>query len=103
MIQFVLSSDNQFAVFQNNGNFPTIEALYDTPELLGTTNPFFSDAPLGEIYAESVKNLSPIYEGIDERPILDAFGRAIDRVENGELTGEEAWEEALAEIQLDVG
>lgn len=100
LIQWLLTPENQLAVFKMHGNFPSTPALYDTPEVQDFTNPFFSDAPVGKIFAESAKALSPIYEGPRERAIDREFGNGLGRIEAGLETPDEAWTSTLANIQL---
>ena len=51
-------------------------ALYTDPALLGFTNPFFTDAPVGEIFAAGAEDLKPQYLGTKNRPVRDAVENA---------------------------
>jgi cellobiose transport system substrate-binding protein len=102
MITEVLSPDSQFEVFVENGNLPSTPSVYDTEEMQSLTSEFFSGAPTGQIYTESVLNLKPLYEGEDERTIMREFGSGIDRVEKGEESPDEAWQSSLQAIELAV-
>ncbi len=102
LITSVLSPDSQLEVFVDNGNFPSTVDTYEDDALLEFTNPFFNDAPVGQIYADAILSLEPVFEGVEERTIADAFGSALDRVEVGELTAEEAYQAALDEIELEL-
>ena len=103
MLTTILSPENQLDVFKEFGNFPSVPALYEDPALTGFTSEFFSDAPVGQIYSDSASALKPVYEGPKERAILREFGLAIDRVEIGDETPDEAWDSALAAIKLETG
>lgn len=103
MLKTILSPDNQLAVFKEFGNFPSTPSLYTDEALTGFTSDFFSGAPIGKIYTDSVVALKPVYEGPKERAILREFGLGLDRVENGDETADEAWKSALAAIALEVG
>ncbi len=102
LIQTILGPENQLRVFVENGNFPGTVDTYESDELLSFTNPFFNDAPVGQIYKDAILALTPIFEGVEERTIADAFGSALDRVETGELSADEAYDAALEEIQLEL-
>lgn len=102
MISTVLSVENQLEVFKASGNFPSVPVLYDDPAVTELTNEFFSDAPTGQIYSESAKSLTPVYEGPQQRQIMREFGLGIDRVEAGDETPEQAWESSLANIGREV-
>lgn len=102
LISTILSPENQLKVFIENGNFPSTVDSYSDDALLSFENPFFNDAPVGQIYADAVLNLDPVFEGVEERAIAEAFGNALDRVEVGELSPEEGFQAALDEIQLEL-
>ena len=99
-IKWVLSPPNQLEVFQKHGNFPSIPALYDTPDIQNFTNPFFSNAPVGKIYAASAEAVKPIFEGVFQREIDVAFGNGLGRVEAGKETADQAWTSTLAAADL---
>lgn len=101
-ISWLLAPEQQLTVFEENGNFPSTPALYEDPAIQEFTSPFFRDAPLGPIYAESAEAITPIYEGPDEGTIRLALEAGLDRVEDDLETPEEAWRSALDEIARDV-
>ena len=103
LITYVLSSDSQFQVFVENGNFPSIPALYDTPEVREFSNEFFNNAPVGQIYSDSAKSLVPIFEGEHERAILREFGNGLLRIEQGLEDPATAWETSLEAVSLVTG
>ncbi|GAB2691857.1 ABC transporter substrate-binding protein [Thalassiella azotivora] len=102
MITEVLSPESQFEVFQENGNLPSTPEVYETEEMQSLTSDFFSGAPTGQIYTDSVLSLKPLYEGPDERTIMREFGNGIDRVEKGQEDADEAWDSSLEQIRLAV-
>ncbi|GLI26930.1 ABC transporter substrate-binding protein [Agromyces rhizosphaerae] len=102
MLATILSPENQLDVFKEFGNFPSTPGLYEDPALTEFTSPFFSDAPVGLIYTESVEALEPVYEGPKERAILREFGLGIDRVESGDESPDEAWQSTLDAVALEV-
>jgi cellobiose transport system substrate-binding protein len=103
LITTVLSPEAQFEVFTENGNFPTTPELYEAPEMQEYTSEFFSGAATGQIYTASVLELEPVFEGEDQRAIMREFGSGIDRVEKGQQSADEAWDEVLATVQRDIG
>ncbi|WP_127794926.1 ABC transporter substrate-binding protein [Agromyces sp. LHK192] len=102
MLTTILSPENQLEVFQEFGNFPSTPELFTDEALTGFTSEFFSGAPVGQIYSDSVLALKPVYEGPKERAILREFGLGIDRVESGEETPDEAWDSTMAAIELEL-
>lgn len=102
-ISWLLAPEQQLAVFEETGNFPSAPVLYDDPAIQDFSNAFFRDAPVGRIYAENARKVTPIYEGPDEGAIRLIFENALDRVEDGNEDGAAAWASALAEIAQDIG
>ena len=45
------------------GNLPSQPALYTDPAIIDFKNPFFSNAPVGQIFSDTAKNLTPQYLG----------------------------------------
>lgn len=99
-IKWVLSPENQLEVFKLHGNFPSTPALYTTPEIQDYTNDFFSGAPVGKIYSDSVAALKPIFEGVYQREIDVEFGNGLGRIEDGTETAEAAWASTMSAIDL---
>jgi cellobiose transport system substrate-binding protein len=82
------------------GTFPSqVEAL-DDPALTGATNAFFNDAPTGKILAERAEAVPFIpHKGPKFADINTAFQQAIQRVDEGQETPDEAWESFLADVE----
>ncbi|MDJ0335524.1 extracellular solute-binding protein [Salinibacterium sp. G-O1] len=97
-IQWLMSPEQQLAIFQAHGNFPSTPELYDSADIQDFTSEFFSDAPVGPIYAKSVKAIKPIYEGPQQRIIDTAIQNVINQVENGEEPAAGAWDAALKNV-----
>ncbi|MDG2497468.1 MAG: extracellular solute-binding protein [Aquiluna sp.] len=102
-ITWVLSAENQQKLFEKSGQFPSTVAAYESESLLSFESEYFSNAPVGEIYATGVTQLVPLYEGPKERVIDQEFGAALGRIANGDQTPGEAYESAIENIKRDVG
>jgi cellobiose transport system substrate-binding protein len=90
-------------VFKNHGLFPSTKNLYNTPALTGYKDPFFNNAPVGQIYTKSALSLKPIVEGSKQRIIDQIFGQALSRVARGAQTPQAAWTQTMADINKSVG
>jgi cellobiose transport system substrate-binding protein len=97
---WLTAPEQQIRAFKAKGTFPSqVEALKD-PALTGTTNAFFNDAPTGEILAhraEAVKFLP--YKGPKYADINTAFQQAIQRVDEGQESPDQAWKGFLADVK----
>ena len=102
-IKWYLSPEMQLKVFKDYGLFPSAKVLYDDQTILGYKDPFFNNAPIGQIYAKGALALKPIFEGRKQRQIDNIFGQALSRVALKKQTAAAAWQQALNEIKKTVG
>jgi cellobiose transport system substrate-binding protein len=97
------SPQSQLNHFLTSGALPTTIANYSNPQLLGKTDPFFSDAPIGKIFTESIVGLKSFYIGPDSAQIGTDYLSAIQNVENKKIPASQAWSSAQSAIKRDVG
>jgi len=102
-IKWYLSPEMQLRVFKTYGLFPSTKSLYDDEAVKNYKDPFFSNAPVGEIYTKGALALKPIFEGRKQRQIDNIFGQALSRVALKKQTAGAAWQQALLEIKKTVG
>lgn len=97
---WLTAPEQQIKAFQSKGTFPSqVEALED-PALTGATNAFFNDAPTGEILANRAEAVEFLpHKGPRYADINTAFQQAIQRVDEGQESPEEAWENFLADVE----
>jgi len=69
------------------------------PAIVDFKNPFFSDAPVGQIFSDTAKNLTPQYLGKKGGPVRVAVENVLRKVEQGKTSGAAAWSEAVKEAQ----
>lgn len=85
-------------IFRTQGHLPSQSALYDDPAVLGYTNPFFSDAPTGQIFTASAKRLRPQYQGPKDGDIGPLIGLGVNRVDKGKQRPDQAWHQVLKDV-----
>ncbi len=100
---FLTSADGQLGAFEAVGNLPSNPTLYDTPELKGATNEYFSDAPVGKIFVAGARNLEPVYLGAKNQPVRDAVENALRSVENGQKSSSAGWKTAVEDAEAAAG
>ena len=93
------SPEGQLAHFLVSGALPTTPSVYTDPKLLEKTEPFFSNAPIGKIYTDSVLNIKPFYIGPDDATIGSELLNALISVEQGKVAPAKAWDTALANVK----
>ncbi len=82
---------------------PTTPSVYQDPKLTSLRDPFFSNAPTGTIYTNSLLGLKPFYIGPDSAAIGQEFLNAITNVEQGKGAADQAWNAALKNIKNSIG
>ncbi|QEO08946.1 extracellular solute-binding protein [Protaetiibacter larvae] len=92
---WLASPEQQAAAFKVAGPFPS--TLKGQELVADATDPFFNDAPTGEIFASRAKGVVAQVKGPEDSVIQDnVFGPVLDRINQGEITdGETAWNEAI--------
>jgi cellobiose transport system substrate-binding protein len=100
LAKWLTAPEQQVKAFQAKGTFPSqVDALQD-PALTGETNDFFNGAPTGEILAERAEAVPFIaHKGPKFADINTAFQQAIQRVDEGKESADEAWDSFLADVE----
>ncbi|MGC9669616.1 ABC transporter substrate-binding protein [Planosporangium sp. 12N6] len=93
------SPAGQLDHFLVSGALPTTPSVYTDPRLVSRTDPFFSDAPIGKIYTESVTKLKPFYIGPEDGSIGTEFLNVLTSVEQGKVAPDKAWSTAMANVK----
>ncbi len=103
LAKFLSSPKGQLTAFQAEGNLPSAPSLYDDPALTDATNAFFSNAPIGQIFATGAKNLRPVYLGAKNQPVRDAVENALRSYEQGQTKADQAWSNAVKDAKAAAG
>jgi cellobiose transport system substrate-binding protein len=102
-IQELQSPEGQLEHYLDSGALPTTPSVYDDERLTSNTDPFFSDAPTGTIYTDSLLDLEPFMIGPDSATIGNEFLNALTAVEQGDADPANAWDTALDNIETAIG
>jgi cellobiose transport system substrate-binding protein len=78
---------------------PTTPSVYSDPRLLGRTDPFFSNAPIGKIYTQSVVGIKPFYIGPQDGTIGTELLNTLTSVEQGKVAPANAWNTAMTNVK----
>ncbi|MEV4709650.1 extracellular solute-binding protein [Actinoplanes sp. NPDC049316] len=98
-VEWMIQPQQQIEVFKTVGNLPSQPALYKDPAVLDYKKEFMSNAPTGQIFASTAENLKPQYLGKKNGPTRVAVENVITRVQQGSLSPDKAWPEAVKEAQ----
>ena len=78
------------------------ESTWSQPEVADFTSEFFSNAPAGKIYPESLENAPVQVVGPQSGVIGNTFAGALNSVEQG-TDPEKAWQSAMSDIEAAAG
>src|SRR5947208_13267438 len=85
---WLTAPEQQIAAFVTTGNYPSQVGAYTNPALTGAMNPYFNNAPIGQIFADREKDVTVTpYTGIKYAALMQA-------VQDG-LTGGERRRQAI--------
>jgi len=99
LLTWLVAPEQQIEIFKKVGNLPSQPALYTDPAIADFKNPFFNDAPVGQIFPKMAQGLTPQYLGRKNGPTRVAVENVIRRVENKSLKSDAAWNEAVKEAE----
>ena len=89
---WLTAPEQQVKVFEAVGNFPSSPAAQEDPAVAEATNPYFSDAPTGQIIGESVRDFPPLEYGLLHHPVKQAVEGALNGVIDGTYSADEVWD-----------
>jgi cellobiose transport system substrate-binding protein len=99
LVRFLTSPKGQVAAFKKVNNLPSSPVALDDPATKAFKNPYFNDAPVGEIFGTGAKELQPVYFGPRNQAVRDAVENTLLAVQQGKLKPEEAWARAVRDAQ----
>ncbi|MEU1885565.1 extracellular solute-binding protein [Micromonospora sp. WMMD987] len=100
LAEYLTNAKSQVEAFKLKGPLPTnLEALKN-PDFTSYTNEYFSGAPTGKIFGESVEKIQPLHLGPKHQAIKEnAFEPALRSYENGQSPKDKAWEQFLKDAK----
>ncbi|MEH0934697.1 ABC transporter substrate-binding protein [Micromonospora psammae] len=98
-VEWLIQPEQQIAIFKKVGNLPSQPALYDDPAIRDFRNPFFNDAPVGRIFPDTARKVTPQYQGRLTDQVRTAVSNVLDQVQQGKINGPAAWEKARSEAE----
>jgi cellobiose transport system substrate-binding protein len=99
LADWLTAPEQQIAAFKVAGNFPSQTAAYTSPDLTGATNPFFNNAPIGQIFSERAKAVSVTpFKGVKYAAIMQAVQDGLTRVESKKQSIDASWAQVVSDI-----
>ncbi|WP_066192163.1 MULTISPECIES: extracellular solute-binding protein [Gracilibacillus] len=101
--KWIMAPEQQLRIFENGGPFPSTPGVYDEPAIQNLEDDFVNSDQLGVLYAEAAEEIVAGYKGVMHDPISELFQDALISIEDGSVSEEEAWNQALEEAERQLG
>ncbi|HEY3557928.1 MAG TPA: ABC transporter substrate-binding protein [Kribbella sp.] len=93
---WLTAPEQQIKVFKKIGSFPSTLDAYDDPQVKAQVNPYFNNAPVGQIFVNRARNvILKQHKGPRDGEINQIFSAALTRVDDGKQAPDAAWKQAL--------
>ncbi|MFJ4843764.1 MULTISPECIES: ABC transporter substrate-binding protein [unclassified Streptomyces] len=103
LVKWLTAPEQQAAVFKAAGIFPSNQGAYELPDVKNATLAYFSDAPIGQIYAEEAKSIPEAVLGPKDGVIKDTISTQINNMEQRGTKPDDAWKAATDTIDKAIG
>lgn len=99
LADWLTSPETMAKTFKTAGTFPSQQAALSDAAVLDATNPFFNDAPIGQIFSDraAAVTVSP-FKGTAYFQINQALQDALTRVETGTQDAQTSWDQWITEV-----
>ena len=99
LVKFLTSTQGQIGAFKAANNLPSSPQALNDPAVKAFTNPYFNDAPVGQIYGPAAVNLKPVYLGADNQEVRQAVEADIRAIAQGKLSPGSGWGKAVSDAK----
>ncbi|GAA3735422.1 ABC transporter substrate-binding protein [Salinactinospora qingdaonensis] len=99
LAKYLTRPEGQMAAFHAANNLPTSPQALEDAQVRAFTNPYFNNAPVGEIYASNAAELQPVYLGVDHQPVRLMIEETLRAMDTGEMTPQEAWDHVVTQAE----
>jgi cellobiose transport system substrate-binding protein len=97
--KFLTSPQGQVGAFKSKNNLPSSPQALADPAVTDFKNTYFSDAPVGQIYAAGAKSLNPVFLGANNQPVRTVVEADLRAIEQGKLSPDAGWKKILADAK----
>jgi len=92
---YLTSTEVEASIFKDFGNMPSNSKALADPSVQNATNPFFSDAPVGQIFAKSAAALQPVYLGIKHAQVKNAIESVVQGIDDRSIPFDTSWQKLV--------
>ncbi|HZT85973.1 MAG TPA: extracellular solute-binding protein [Gaiellaceae bacterium] len=98
LVKFLTSPKSETYVFKHTGNLSSEIPVLKSKAVQNFRNPYFSNAPVGKIFASSALKLKPQILGPHQGDFQTAASNAVQRVEQHKQSPAAAWKQFLKDV-----
>ncbi len=99
LVKFLTSPASLAYIFKQTGNLPSQTAVLKSAPVQNFKNPFFSNAPVGQIFANSALRLKPQILGPHQGDYQNLINNAFQRVEKHQSGPVKSWAQFLKDAK----
>jgi len=104
LAKYLTSKEGHLAAFSEAGAMPSSIPGIEDPAFKSKTSEYFSGAPIGQIFGDSVKSMKPVFLGAKHQQVWETIVEPqMQAAERGKLKPDAAWDKAMGEAKKAVG
>jgi len=101
-VRFALTTrEGQLAIYKASNLFPSYLPALDS-DVFSKPDPYFGNQPIGEVFKETVPTINEWYEPLGFPTVGEALTNALGKVVYNVATVDEAWNEAMNQIRMEL-
>ena len=97
LIEWLTAPEQQLRLYEQEGILPATPSVYEEDTFMNTTDPFFGNQAVGNVFAAAAKNMNPHHRGRNYNSVDEEILIGLDNVFLGALP-EDEWEEILQRV-----
>ncbi|MFD5147605.1 extracellular solute-binding protein [Streptomyces sp. NPDC058401] len=101
LVKWLTAPEQQTKLFRKQGNFPS--AVKAIGQIADAKDPYFSDAPIGQIFGEAAEQAPVQVLGVYDKDIADQITNALSEVERKGTSPDTAWSNAKKAVKNALG
>ncbi|MCO5974471.1 ABC transporter substrate-binding protein [Actinoallomurus soli] len=103
LAKFLTSPQGQIAAFKSANNLPSSPQALNDPSVKAFNNPYFNNAPVGQIYGTTALGLKPVYLGSDNQEVRQAVEADLRAIAQKKLSSSSGWSKAVSDAKKAAG
>ncbi|MFJ9031731.1 ABC transporter substrate-binding protein [Streptomyces sp. NPDC102274] len=101
LIEWLTAPEQQAKLFQKQGLFPSATGAIE--KVSGAKDPYFSDAPIGQIFGDAAKSSPVQVLGVHDANVAQQITNALSEVERKGTSSDKAWSTAKKGVDNVIG